>query len=77
MLGARRMCVIGSLTEPGNPRRSVHVNKFRHTKISHYQSAVFASLHLADTKGVQQAMQHVPRTNALSESESGAPLHME
>ena len=63
--------VIGSPTEPSNPRRSIHVKCFIMQKHPVTNRQYLEFLHdLVSTKGIEVALQHVPRTNALSESEA-------
>jgi len=65
------VCVVGSPTEPSNPRRIVHVNCFIMQKHPITNREYLAFLHdLIETDGIERAMQHVPRTNAISESEA-------
>ena len=71
----RGSTLIGSPTEPGNPRRSIHVNSFIMQKYPITNRQYLAFLHsLVETEGADTALQHVPRTHGISESKT-VPLY--
>ncbi len=64
-------CWIGSITEPNHPYRNVAVDSFiiQQHPVTNRQYIQFLES-LVQTKGLEHALQHVPRTNAISNKDA-------
>lgn len=68
-------CWVGSITEPDNPYRQIHIDGFFMMEHPITNKEYLAFLHdLVQHQGLTKAMKHVPRTNALSETDA-QPLY--